>query len=528
MSQRKGNTSQEAGTAQTENRNKTPIPSSETAVFRHSPEPDSKLKREWEPGCQPDEVYDRHLPVWRAWLRRQLVSRLRGENQWMAEWQKRVRTEGRDKYFYWTAIFGTHTFFMTFLPIFFFFGDPLKGRGLLYVVGLGIYVSSFAKDLVCTPRPYSPPVVRLSMSTHHHEYGFPSSHSTNSVSIALFYGQHLFELRDRVGLNTVLLGWILLLIYAFSVVGGRLYTGMHSTADIIGGSLMGIFCWALWVVVGDASEAWVATGTWLVPAITIPVTLGLVHYHPYPIDDCPCFEDAIAVLAVILGSFVGHWSSVKRPDLLSIEDYRPIFVDGYLLGAGVILVRLIIGLGIMFAWRLAAKKTLLRTLPPLFRLFSRLSHQSLPTRRFYKSANDYNKVPESLAFRPIPSVVDLQLGRTSDTTPNLSPNDSPLLTPQPQAMKAPRTGNGLLPPPMKSNGLRSRRKDGPDNMANGVGSNVDGGIDVPLPAGKQRRGDRAKYDAEVLTKVVVYAGIGYLATTVIPALFGVIERAALV
>ena len=32
---------------------------------------------------------------------------------------------------------------------------------LLYIVSLGVYVSSFAKDLVCTPRPYSPPVIRL-------------------------------------------------------------------------------------------------------------------------------------------------------------------------------------------------------------------------------------------------------------------------------------------------------------------------------------------------------------------------------
>ncbi|OCF40255.1 hypothetical protein I317_05949 [Kwoniella heveanensis CBS 569] len=520
---RTGDTSPLAGPAH-EHQIQGGIHSSETAVFRHSPEPDSKLKREWEPGCQPDEVYDRNLPSWRAWLRRRLVGRLREENGWMAEWQRRVRTDGRDKYFYWTAIFGTHTFFMAFLPIFFFFGDMLKGRGLLHVVGLGIYVSSFAKDLVCTPRPYSPPVVRLSMSTHHHEYGFPSSHSTNSVSIALFYGQYLFELRERIGLSCVIFGWALLFVYAFSVVGGRLYTGMHSTADIIGGSLMGIFCWGLWLVVGDASEAWVNSGTWLVPIVTIPVTLGLVHYHPYPIDDCPCFEDAIAVLAVILGSFIGHWSSVMRPDLLSIADHRPIFLDGYLLAIGVIVVRLAIGLGIMFAWRLVAKKTLLRILPPLFRLFSRLSHQSLPTRRFYKSATDYNKVPESLAFRPIPSVVDLQLGRTSDNNPDSSPNESPLLTPQ--ALKPPHA-NGLLPPPMKSDGLRSRRKEGSkngyDSVSNGLNhSNVSG------PSGKQRKGDRAKYDAEVLTKVVVYAGLGFLATTVIPALFGAMERAALV
>ncbi len=32
---------------------------------------------------------------------------------------------------------------------------------LLYVTGLGIYFSSYLKDLACTPRPYSPPVVRL-------------------------------------------------------------------------------------------------------------------------------------------------------------------------------------------------------------------------------------------------------------------------------------------------------------------------------------------------------------------------------
>ena len=79
----------------------------ETAVFQHSPEADSRLKREWEPGCQPDIVYDRALPPWRAGLRRYLVRRLRAENGWMAEWQVRIRTEGRDRYFYWTAIFGS-------------------------------------------------------------------------------------------------------------------------------------------------------------------------------------------------------------------------------------------------------------------------------------------------------------------------------------------------------------------------------------------------------------------------------------
>jgi len=65
---------------------------------------------------------------------------------------------------------------------------------LLVVTGLGIWLSSFAKDLACCPRPFSPPVVRLcelscstqrcnietyetrlaAMSTHGLEYGEPA------------------------------------------------------------------------------------------------------------------------------------------------------------------------------------------------------------------------------------------------------------------------------------------------------------------------------------------------------------------
>jgi hypothetical protein len=116
------------------------VPDPSEAVFQHDPVAGSSLKREWEPGCQPDEVYDRALPAWRAWLRRYFVLRLRSEKEWMAQWQVRVRTEARDKYFYWTAVFGSeshacvradaaHTFFTAFLSLLFWFGSPVKGRG---------------------------------------------------------------------------------------------------------------------------------------------------------------------------------------------------------------------------------------------------------------------------------------------------------------------------------------------------------------------------------------------------------------
>ena len=32
-------------------------------------------------------------------------------------------------------------------------------------------------------------------------------------------------------------------------------------ADVIAGILMGLFCWVFWIFAGDASEAWVNSGT---------------------------------------------------------------------------------------------------------------------------------------------------------------------------------------------------------------------------------------------------------------------------
>jgi hypothetical protein len=34
---------------------------------------------------------------------------LEWEKGFMPDWQKRVRTEGRDKFFYWTAVFGSES-----------------------------------------------------------------------------------------------------------------------------------------------------------------------------------------------------------------------------------------------------------------------------------------------------------------------------------------------------------------------------------------------------------------------------------
>lgn len=43
------------------------------------------------------------------------------------------------------------------------------------------------------------------------------------------------------------------------------------------------------------------------PVTIIPLALLMVHEHPVPVDNCPCFEDAIAFVSVMLGSILSRW-----------------------------------------------------------------------------------------------------------------------------------------------------------------------------------------------------------------------------
>lgn len=113
----------------------------------------------------------------------------------------------------------------------FWFGNARFGRGLVNVLAFGVYFSSVAKDALCIPRPYSPPVTRLVVGTTHLEYGFLSTHSTNSVSIAIYLYCWLNAMRAEPDANSFIqsrLCEVGLVYYVFSVVYGRVYAGMHS------------------------------------------------------------------------------------------------------------------------------------------------------------------------------------------------------------------------------------------------------------------------------------------------------------
>ncbi|KAJ6572224.1 hypothetical protein B0H19DRAFT_1133011 [Mycena capillaripes] len=230
--------------------------------------------------------------------------------------------------------------------------------------------------------------------------------------------------------------------------------------------------------------------------------------HPQPVGDCPCFEDAIAVGSVMLGMFVGRWGAVRWgahvPGAGAVMPGSGWALQGNSWAAvergwgdigvwwAAATAKMVFGILVIFAWRLVAKAALHRALPT-FRFLATLMR--LPNRRFYTPATDYTSVPPVAALRPIPSVIDLpstagvEVGGSGAGAGAANANG--------------KGGNGLL-----------RRRAEAVEAARGGGAHVQ-----ESEAALDEDGAAKHYDADVLTKLIVYAGIAVIACEVMPVLF---------
>lgn len=101
-------------------------------------------------------------------------------------------------------------------------------NSLLVVLGTGVYCSSVVKDLFCSPRPYSPPVTRLSkliqLVVSYFLLIISKSHGLSSPGVWLpFYALHEQRLHRPLSLLPCLRTRIPLLLK---------YTSLHFSSSI--------------------------------------------------------------------------------------------------------------------------------------------------------------------------------------------------------------------------------------------------------------------------------------------------------
>ena len=478
---------------------------------------------------------------------------------------------------------------MVMLPIQFWCGYSAFGRATVHLLALGVIFTGVLKDFLCLPRPLSPPLQRITMSgSAALEYGFPSTHSANAVSVAAYA---LWLLHDANDMDpTIRLVWqVVCYAYACSIMFGRIYCGMHGFFDVVVGTLIGGLLTLAQVVYEPAYDVWITSPTIWNPMVVLFALLFIVRTHPEPADDCPCFDDSVAFAGVLVGTEVSLWHYARTS--FSI-DHPAVGTTPYSIeeiGMPKTVLRILLGVLLIFVWRATMKPLLLTVLPPIFRTVERVGID-LP-RPFFLKASQYTSVPtlrkddnvipsasdipgfisnvrqrrgravsigpqsaadayETIAYRneqrrrgsmtdggrslspPLARLVDMEAIndlRRAVIDPAIAAENSslrPQLTPI-----SGRTQSSMALPPSDSSAILSPLTP-PETDSNFGSSATDQKSEAQEFEQSKKEAEnerneiflrverpRVRYDVEVITKLIVYCGIGWLAVEACPVLF---------
>jgi dihydrosphingosine 1-phosphate phosphatase len=388
------------------------------------------------------------------------------------------------------------------------------------------------------------------------EYGFPSTHSTNAVSVAV-YALYLLNTDSSIPTEFNLLLQIMCYFYAFSIILGRLYCGMHGFFDVAIGSILGALISFAQCAFGDTLDELLHSALGRDIFLTVLFILVFIRIHPEPADDCPCFDDSVAFAGVVIGIEYGNWHFARSGYAWSEPTPGTVPFDFEAMGWTVTIARIILGVMTIFLWRETMKPSLLRILPPVFRIIEKLG-LSLP-RKFFMQASEYTRIPKLRrddnvipAISEIPSFLKsvrhprkraVSVGPQSqadayetlayrekrrrdsisaDHAPSLIVSYDGTTANGSSYLKSSREANGSVPKPLpkmsKLEAYESMMGAGFDQKANDVA------VETPLaqfPAvmtelQNQEQDEqemfsrlekpRVRYDVEVVTKLIVYSG----------------------
>ncbi|ODV77602.1 PAP2-domain-containing protein [Suhomyces tanzawaensis NRRL Y-17324] len=340
-------------------------------------------------GNKSNDHYKVRLSPFRYKIRSVLLPYVRKETEVLKSLQGAIRTPFLDFYFAWTANLASHTFYVLMLPIPIWFGASTLARDLVHVLGLGIYFTGFLKDYFCLPRPRSPPVKRITMLGYTaQEYGFPSSHSANATAVTLVLAAKVLEYQATLSTTIYYTLLAILAVYYVSLIFGRLYCGMHGFLDLLVGCSVGTACFMFRHFFGKAWDNFLFSNdfTWTTVVGIIMGYVGLIHIHAEPVDDCPCFDDSVAFIGVLIGLDLSHLVAYKTQYLASKNIFQdPLLVNYDYMTFGIVkqIARVALGVVLVVIWKAISKPIVFTILPPIYKVIG----VYLPRRNFIATAH---------------------------------------------------------------------------------------------------------------------------------------------
>lgn len=149
-----------------------------------------------------------------------------------------------DIFFQLITMVGEDTFFIFVTAIIYWCIDKELGYKLGFVTLTSATVNCGIKYFLKIPRPIGEPGIR-SLRVHTAEgYSFPSGHTQNTTTLWTFF---MVQFKR---------GWLYTAgtIMIFSVGVSRLYLGVHTPADVLGGIIIGVVWVIVWSFIYEASR----------------------------------------------------------------------------------------------------------------------------------------------------------------------------------------------------------------------------------------------------------------------------------
>jgi len=264
-------------------------------------------------------------------------------------------------YFSFAAAMGNEMFYILFLPLLFWLIDCSLARRVILMWFFTYYTGQYLKDLLQLPRPSSPLVAKL--ETHYEtEYGFPSTHAMIALTLPasiLYYTQSLYNF-------SLVTGLIFAFIWTFSIACSRLYNGVHSLADVIGGLILGLLIIVPVLVYQDIFDHWVISSSTRFTTVTtiLSIAVILLSIYPRPKRWTICYGDTTIIIGVASGVFIGYGCNENVQHFQSLMDQISIHNETFKFLYYAVL-RTIIGSLCMITTRAVFKFLTMLILPPI-------------------------------------------------------------------------------------------------------------------------------------------------------------------